>query len=191
MEKTRTNPAHRCSYVFVLTVSLILASPASSLEKDFPEAKIKVAYLFNFLRFIEWPEDIEINTNICVIGDKKEYRDALQSLSNQSLNNQAITIRIINDNDSPQLLQNCQIIFITSVASHRQKMIFNILKGGNALTVGENKGFAMQGGMINFLQQDDKIRFEINLRAVNEAGLRITSKILRIAYRVINGEKHE
>src|SRR5690606_31730938 len=104
---------------------------------------------------------------------------------------QRIVIRELTDIDNPQTLLSCQIIFVTAAANHRQKIVFNTLKGSKALTVGESSGFARQGGMINFIEKDSKIRFEINLRTANEAGLRITSKILRIADLVINGEHHD
>lgn len=191
MKMTWTLFARRFFCVFFTISSFIITTPAQSIEKDFPEAKIKAAYLFNFLRFIEWPDDHYADTHICVVGRKDEYHDAFKALGSQSLNNQNIIIRELNDIDSSQVLHNCQIIFVTSTASHRQKLVFNTLKNSTALTVGESKGFVRQGGMINFIEKDGKIRFEINLRTANEAGLRITSKILRIAEHVINGEEHE
>ena len=191
MYKTRPIFARRFPFAFFLVFSLISENVITAQEKDFPEAKIKVAYLFNFLRFVEWPIEYEIDTHICVIGNKKEYHDALNSLKSQSIDSQNINVRVFNDIKDPQELFNCQIIFVTSTASHHQKFIINTLKGSKALTVGESNGFAQQGGMINFIRQGDKVRFEINLNAANEVGLRITSKILRIAERVITGDLHE
>jgi hypothetical protein len=191
MKAPRTIFAPRCLCALLLVFSIFTTSPGAAVEKDFPEAKIKAAYLFNFLRFIEWPPGSVIDTHICVIGQKNGYQEAFKSLRSQSLNDQRIVIRELDDIDNPQTLLSCQIIFLTSVASHRQKMVFNTLKGSKTLTVGENSGFVRQGGMINFIEKDSKIRFEINLRTANEAGLRITSKILRIADLVINGELHE
>ncbi len=191
MKAPRTIFAPRCLCALLLIFSILTASPVAAVEKDFPEAKIKAAYLFNFLRFIEWPADHAAEAHICVIGQKNGYQDAFRTLRSQSLNDQRIVIRELTDIDNPQTLLSCQIIFVTTAANHRQKIVFNTLKGSKALTVGESSGFARQGGMINFIEKDSKIRFEINLRTANEAGLRITSKILRIADLVINGEHHD
>ena len=191
MNKSRTLIACRKYLVLFMVTTLLPVIPVAAIEKDFPEAKIKAAYLFNFLRFVEWPPDHVTDAHICVVGHKKEYGEAFRSLRNQSLNNQAIIIREMNDVDNPRVLQNCQIIFVTSTASHRQKMLFNTLKDADALTVGESSDFANHGGMINFIDKDSKISFEVNLDAVNRSGLRITSKILRIADRVISGNQHE
>ncbi len=168
-----------------MTISLITSIPAVALERDFPEAKIKVAYLFNFLRFIDWPEDYESDVHICVVGDKKEYHAALDALGTQTLNDQVIIIKKFTALENIHELTKCRIIFVTTNASHRQKIVLNSVKGTSALTVGESEGFAEQGGMINFIQINHTIRFEINLHSVNQANLRITSRILRIAERVI------
>lgn len=183
----RWNPTLRSSWVALLLsgiLSVTVITNASGEEKDFPEAKIKAAYLYNFLRFIEWPDDVEASNHICIVGHNGEFRGAVGSLRNLSINEHPIIIKFAEDLNL-QGLGNCKIIFVTAGANRRQKMIANIIRNKSILTVGESRGFADQRGIINFVKENDKIRFEINLTAANKASIRIPSKILRIATRVI------
>ena len=159
-------------------------------EQTYPEAKIKIAYLVNFLRFVEWPEGHGKKTHICLFGTSEEYHNASENLKHQTIDDESIVIREYNDKSGLGSLENCQIIFVTSRASHRQKIIANTLTGKNVLLVGESQGFIQHGGMINFISRDNTVRFEINLDAINRTQLVIPSKVLRIADRVIS-EEHD
>ena len=180
------------SYVLTFIVlSFFLISDLPAVEKGFPEAKIKTAYLYNFLRFVEWPTDITNRAHLCVVGHKEEYHDSLQSLTSLTINNEYVTVKEFNEGNGLQDLTNCRIIFVTTEASHRQKIVVNTVRGKNTLTVGESAGFASHGGMINFIERDDRINFEVNLNAVSETDIKITSRILRIADRIIPLEKNQ
>ena len=185
---TRWNSTLHPGWVTLLLsgiLSVTAIANANGEEKDFPEAKIKAAYLYNFLRFIEWPEDVKTINHICIVGHNGEFKSAVNSLRALSIDEQPILIKEFSEGLNLQGLASCKIIFVTSRASHRQKMITNIMKNKSILTVGESRGFADQGGIINFVKINDKIRFEINLSVANKAGIRIPAKILRIATRVI------
>ena len=160
-------------------------------EQKYPEAKIKIAYLFNFLRFIEWPEEQGKKTHICLFGTTEEYHSASESLKHQTIDNESIVIREYSDTSGLGNLDSCQIIFVTTRANHMQKIIANTLSSKNVLIVGESKGFIQHGGMINFIKRENTIRFEINLDAINRTDLVIPSKVLRIADRVISEEDDE
>jgi hypothetical protein len=58
------------------------------------------------------------------------------------------------------------------------------LQGRSILIVGESEGFARQGGMINFVLEGDRVLFEVNQRAAEQAGLKISAKLLSVAKEV-------
>jgi hypothetical protein len=78
-------------------------------------------------------------------------------------------------------IKTCHVLFIGRSETERLEKIFAHLKGRNILTVGDSGVFAETGGMVQFISENKKIRFRINLAAAKAAGLTISSKILRVA----------
>ncbi len=118
-----------------------------------------MAYLYNFLRFVEWPQSPDLGFKLCIGGDKEEYRQSLQALSTQTVREQRIDVTyidFINGADIAQIKQ-CNMIFITSLMRKHQDQIINNITGSKILTIGEDKNFIQKGGMINFVEQQDKI----------------------------------
>ena len=167
---------------FPVTIYAVDTDPVS--EQGFPEGKIKTAYLYNFLRFVEWPENQTSSTHICIVGFKKSYHEAMKALTSQTINQKNISIKEFHEGDELSDLNNCQILFVTSNASHRQRIATQSINKRNILLVGEATGFAEQGGMINFINKNNTINFEVNLTVINQTDIRITSRILRIADKV-------
>ena len=85
-------------------------------------------------------------------------------------------------------LRGCQIAFI-SASVRETRTVLNALNGASTLTVGESPNFARDGGMINFVLENQRVRFEINLGAAKRARLRISSKLLSLARIVENGNR--
>jgi hypothetical protein len=79
----------------------------------------------------------------------------------------------------------CHILFIASSEAARLKQIFESLRGTKALTVGDTKGFVEQGGMINFVLENSRVQFEVNRKAAEQGGLKISSKLLSVAKLVV------
>jgi len=85
-----------------------------------------------------------------------------------------------------QDLQGCQVLFISRSEKNRLPELLKRLKGSPVLSVGEVGGFAEQGGMVNLLVPDKTVKIEINQAAAEEAGLKISSKLLKLAHLVLN-----
>jgi hypothetical protein len=83
-------------------------------------------------------------------------------------------------------LKSCQVIFIAKSEQPNIGAIIDSLGEANVLTVGETEGFARDGGVIGFTLVGDKVRFEINTSAARRAGLKIDSRLLRLAVRIFN-----
>jgi hypothetical protein len=96
----------------------------------------------------------------------------------KTINNRAILARRINELPD---LKPCQLVFVNSAEDKLLSEILNSLKGTSALVVGEGDGFAERGGGIQFFLEDNKLRFAINVDAVQRARLNVSSKLLALA----------
>ena len=91
-------------------------------------------------------------------------------------------------NHKMKAMKKCHVLLLCSCDNVRiesPRQIIEALADSPILTVGETDGFLESGGIINFITEEDKVRFEINAAAAKKRGLRISSKLLRLAKRVI------
>src|SRR5450631_113037 len=85
--------------------------------------------------------------------------------------------------------RHCQVVFVSSSESARLAEIIESLRGANVLLVGESNGFAASGGTIQFTIGDSRVRFTINIDAVNRANLMFSSKLLSLA-KIVHDQGH-
>src|SRR4051812_46730611 len=135
------------------------------------EYEIKAAYLYNFIKYVDWPSYGDTIT-IGVLG-ANPFGNALAPLNGKSVKGRRLLIRQV---ESLRDAQKCQIIFVSSSERARLQEIFDNLKPARVLTVGEMQGFANGGGIINFVEENNKVRFEINTEAARQTGLNISSE---------------
>lgn len=153
------------------------------------EYQVKGLFLLNFAKYVDWPAEVFTNETdpviIGVIGETKYADDLKNSLAGKTFGKRAVILRQIeNVNESP----NCHILFITTSEKNRLSEILAKVKGKPILTVGEWEQFVSQGGMVNFMKKQGKVRLEIDLNASRAAGLQISSKLLSVAD-VVHREK--
>lgn len=144
------------------------------------EYQVKAVYLFNFAKFIEWPADAakRESFDICVLG-RDPFGPVLDStLTGEKIDNLQPLVRRIS---SVREASNCEILFISSSEGARIKQILGSVEKRGVLTVSELPEFNNGGGMIQFVVQDNKIRFSVNLTAAEKAGLTISSQLLKVA----------
>jgi hypothetical protein len=145
------------------------------------EFKIKAAYLYNFLKFAEWetkvlPDSTEI-TRITILGDDP-FGGAFDHLEGKTIKGKQLQItRISNIQD----LKPCHLLYISNSERDQLKDIFEILEDSNILTVGETEKFAQLGGIIGLFVEEDEVRFAINLKAAEQAGIKFSSQLLQVA----------
>ncbi len=150
------------------------------------EYQVKAAFLYNFAKFVEWPPSSFSNASealrICVFG-RDPFGEELRNItSEKTVNGHRLEVHGEVDLEHAR---SCHILFITSPGETRMKGIVEGLRGASVLTVGDSKGFVEQGGMINFVLENDRVQFEVNDKAAEQAGLKISSKLLSVAKFVI------
>ncbi len=149
------------------------------------EAQLKAVFLFNFGKYVTWPVLPLENFSICVLG-RDPFGASLDAIvSGETLAGKPATVRRIR---GAQEASSCQIVFISSSEeAHLQSMIAALARSGNALTVSDLPHFVQQGGMIQFVEEGNRVRFVVNLAAARRAGLVLSSELLKIAKVVDNG----
>ncbi len=151
---------------------------------------VKAGYIYRFLYFIEWPETaskkIEKTITIGIVGHY-QFGDAFQHVEGKTINNRKLVIKKFNKGTKDESLLKCQVLFISISEKHNMDKILSVLNGHPVLTVGDFKGFIDQGGMINFIEDGENVRFEINNISINHAGIEVRSVLKRQAVRAIGG----
>lgn len=155
------------------------------------EYKVKAAYLERFTRFIEWPEETALSdTNqefiLGIIG-KSPFESILEEdYAKQKIKNHYVQIREISDIKE---ISSCHILFICESENENLQNILAKTKTEPVLTIGDTEGYAQKGVLINMFLDSNKIRFEINYKAVQQSGLRISYKLLNVAKIVDSSEE--
>lgn len=164
------------------------------------EYKIKAAFLYNFIQFVDWPEEKKPNQDDPIIlgiigedpfGDSFEPIESKQIKGGKSLIKRFEGIeKLKKSHDKGQSkidsLRKCHLLFICSSEEDHLKEIINLVSGYGVLTVGESSNMLKSGGVINFLVEENKVRFEINLKTAKQEKLKIRSQLLRLATEVID-----
>lgn len=148
------------------------------------EYQVKAAFLYQFIKFIEWPPQAfrtgHDKVIIGVLGEGPMDR-AVAAVQGKKAKGRAVAIaryKTVAD------LDHCHVLFISSSMDDQLPSILKRLKGWSTLTVGDVEGSTRRGTMINFITVEDTIRFEVNVGAAKRANLRISSELLGLAHAV-------
>ncbi len=146
------------------------------------EYQIKAAFLYNFVKFVEWPADRFADESssimLCVIGKDPFGATLEDTVTGKTANGRYIDIRRIDNVDD---LNACHLLFVGLSEPERLRQIFAISHAANALTVGDIDDFIEFGGVISLSKRANKIQFEINLIAARQTRLKLDLKLLRLA----------
>ena len=167
--------------LFLLLASLFNASSIRVSAQTVNEYQVKAAFILNFAKFVEWPSDAFDDGGgtlvVGVIGDDP-FGSALDRLSGNTASGRRLKIKRFRWGDN---LRVCQILFISNSEGRHLGKIMESIKGTSILTIGEMPQFNQSAGMIRFVIQNNKVRFEINAAAAGQARLRISSKLLALS----------
>jgi hypothetical protein len=154
---------------------------ASSLRAA-NEYQLKAVFLLHFAQFVEWPEsaftDLQAPLVIGVLGDDPLGHSLDEAVAGETANGRSLVIQRYRHEDE---IKSCHILFISRAEDSRLEQIFARLHGRAILTVGDGEAFALRGGIIRFVAENNKTHLRINITAAKEARLVISSKLLRTA----------
>lgn len=146
------------------------------------EYKLKAVYIYNFLQFIEWPSSAFNDQNspivIGILGEDPYGEVIDETVKSEKIGDRPIKVKrykFISDIDT------CQVLFVCASEDKNVKNILYDLKGLPILTISDINDFAENGGNINFYVDENKLRFKINVKTLQDAKLKVSSKLLRLA----------
>lgn len=173
----------RCRIVFLFFIISILSYPASVFAQTIlKEDKIKASYIFNFIRFIQWPEQrLGNNTsplNVCVINRSDRFIKAFKPVVGKKVNGHPLTLHKVSDADE---LSQCHVVYIDKSKQKKIKELINFFDDNKILSISDIETFCKDGGMIGMVNIKGKIKVEINLDAARRAGFHISSNLLEVA----------
>jgi hypothetical protein len=164
--------------------TLFVASCLYAQHAGPTEYQVKAAYLYNFGKFIEWPAKVSANDDlfsICVLGEDPFGATLDKTIAGENIKEKKVVARRV---AKLQDAVHCRILFISSTEEGRLKEILAALDRASVLTVSDISEFTRRGGMIQFVMEANKVRFEVNLTAVERDGLTVSSQLLKVAVNV-------
>lgn len=172
--------------VIGLFLAAAMAQPATpaALPTDY---EVKAAFLYNFAKFVRWPDDAAGGPRfvVAIVGDDPFGAVIDRAFLGKTVLGRAVEIRrtrVVRE------AATAQMAFIGSSERAHLAEVLGAFKGGSVLTVGDMDRFTDGGGMVGFRLKDSSVKFELNLRELKQARLQMSSQIIRLAQRVIEDD---
>ena len=145
------------------------------------EYQVKAAYLYNFGKFMNWNRPGDAQFDVCILGEDPFGSDFDSVIANATINGKKVAgHRIAKAQDG----EGCEIAFIAQSEGARLDRDLAALNKLKVLTVSDIPDFLQHGGIIQFVEADHKVRFEVNLKAAEEDGFTLSSELLKVALKV-------
>jgi hypothetical protein len=179
-------PGSRLSRCAVLGLALLLpaALPGpGACESSSGEFSLKAAFIYNFSKFVEWPESAYRGRRdfcIATLGRSPLDRE-LAALSGKVVQGRSIVFRKVN---SPEDATQCQVLVISRSERAKLEEILDTLRDLPVLTIAEGDDFCKKGGMLSLEKENGKIVFDVNFRETQRAKLKPNSQLLKLGRRI-------
>lgn len=160
----------------MLIVPRVAAGSHIAAQSD---SAVKAAFLYNFAKFAEWtalPAGAPIV--LCIVGDNEVAAALVQIVRGQTIGGHPISIERPEQASS---WRTCQLVFLPAAELRRGAERLAGLKALPVLTVSDSKDFAQSDGIIELYVDDGRVRFAINVDALERSGLRLSSRLLGLA----------
>ncbi len=175
--------ANFCNMVLVFLLSGLGQVPRQEARAaggpPVSEYQVKAAFLLNFTRFVDWPDtafaDPNAPVSICIWGDDPFGRVLDQTVEGEMVNSRKVILQRLHRQPS----KSCQVLFIGAAEKDVPKVLSDF--GPGVLTVGDGDNFLHDGGMISFVIENRRVRFDVSQGTAARAGLRVSSKLLTVA----------
>jgi hypothetical protein len=166
---------------------LVASSPASAQISVPLEYRTKAYFIAQFPKFIDWPDTAFPSAQapflICILGEFSFGPSLAEFTRGTVAQGRRVEVRWAR---LEQGLSACQILFISRSKRKQYEKVFEVVRGSSVLTIGETSDFIDAGGAVGLSFELETLHFEVNLRAANDAHLKISSGMLALARRVLN-----
>lgn len=188
------------AFAFALVISVGAVPSLRSQEFDYEKAaRVKAAYLLNFIRYTQWPDSAFAGPDspivITHVGDENMAR-VLSEVVRRSgpIAGRPVVLRPVpgpgaasSQEEFLASLAGSHLIFVCGLPADASRLILEHLRGSGTLTVGDAPDFADSGGMFGFVLDDERILFEANPKAIQDSAINVSAKVLKLAQIVGEG----
>ena len=170
-------------FLFLIASVLLFGLNVRHSMAEPSEDQIKSAYVFNFIKIVEWPAGggSDNKVTLCVVGSNV-LGGALLGLDGHKTGGREL--HVVQYANGGNELHHCQVVFIGESEQRHFVAILKSLADSPALTISDIENFAEKGGCIGFLYLENKIVFEVNLASVQKTGFRLPAQLLKLASNV-------
>ncbi|MCP5158662.1 MAG: YfiR family protein [Gammaproteobacteria bacterium] len=165
---------------FILT-AVFLFQATSVYADSTAEHGVKIGFVYNFAKFIEWPSRVFATVaaplRLCVLGEAP-LNGKLRLLSQRQAQGRSIDVTI---NPPARDWRSCHMLYLGADETSQLKAVQRILDQAPVLTISDIPNFAHQGGIIELYIENDRVQFAINLTTARRAGLKLNAQMLRMA----------
>ena len=165
---------------WLLLLAGLLALAGGAHAEDLPEYRLKAAFVYNFMVYAEWPAATGNTLNLCILGSDP-FGGEIDGLQGKVTVGRTITLQ---RKAAGEPVKDCQVVFIAASAIDGLPRLLESLRGRPVLTVADSVGAMQRGVMLNMGMTQGRVTFEANLTAARDAGLSLSSKLLRLATEV-------
>lgn len=167
----------------LLALPFLASNPSLRSAQAPTEYQVKAAYVFNFLKFVEWPDDSSTDPHakwvVGLVGDSPVGEELVRMFNGKEVLGRSLQIKKFQAADP---LRACNILFISQSERKRLPSILAALRGSSVLTVADMDDFVGSGGMIQLFVEDTRVRMAIDISTTSRARLKVSSKMLLLAH---------
>ena len=171
-----------CALLLLCCIVLASARSSSAAAGQPSQSDVEAVYLFDFGKFVRWPAGSDQGPlRICVAGSDAFAAALRKTVSNETIGARPLDVRLLMH---PGDEAGCAILFIEANEHARVDELLQAVAIKPTLTVSDTPNFLAHGGMIQFQLVEKRVRFSVNLDAVNRAHLAMSSELLKVALSV-------
>ena len=169
----------------VLALATLLFSVRAEAQTPINESQVKAMFVYNFLKFVEWPADTSVGAKdpfiVLIIGEGATADATERFLESKTIGDRPLVVRRVRWDQS---LTGARAAFIVEQDAKKLRRVLEAAATAGVLTIGEGESFTTRGGVIGLLVEDRKVRFDVDTTAAQVAGLRVSSKLLALTHAV-------
>jgi hypothetical protein len=162
--------------IFFFLATLI---PLHAQDSQIREYELKAAFIYRFIDYVDWENASENETfDIAVLGKNPITSSLINISKDKKVKGKTITVKEYQNLDE---MGFCNILFIPDKSSYPIEKILSKYEGKPVLIISENEGYGKKGTHFNFVMVENKLKFQVNLKAIKRSGIIISSFLLQHA----------
>lgn len=170
-----------CAACLAAALLFAMRAPCEAAEPASREHEIKAALIYNFTKFVKWPEGALGGPNspivIGVLCPTTFVSKLSMMVANRKTGGRPLAVRAL----SQSYAASVHLVFVCATDDARFAGLVEVMRGRPVVTIGETAAFAERGGMVTLRVQENRVRFDIDMRPVRESRLQLSARLERLA----------